>query len=276
MLRVCCVRHSFAIAWGAVACASLAAVPARSESSITACAGLRSFENVEVLSARDSATLRLKDGREVRLAGVIAANALDGDNDASARATDGLNALVAGKSLTLYGPKASDRYDHVIAQVAFRDDPTHWLQADLVSAGVVRVAPEMSGAPCAKPLLDLEAEARAGHKGLWREARFNIQDAENIDALTTATGRFAVVEGVVRRVGETSSRTYLDFGHRYNQDFSIMIPRSARAGFAAAGIDLKSLRGKRVRVRGVLFSSGGPAIEIRNPASLEIVAGGGT
>jgi hypothetical protein len=111
---------------------------------------------------------------------------------------------------------------------------------------------------------------------LWREARFAVEQAENIEALTTAMGRFTIVEGLVRRVGETSSRTYLDFGRRYNQDFSIMIPRSARAGFAAAGIDLKSLRGKQVRVRGVLFSSGGPAIEIRNPASLEIVAGGGT
>jgi endonuclease YncB( thermonuclease family) len=276
VLRVCCVRHSFAIAWGAVACASLAAVPARAENSIVSCIETDSSENVEALSARDGATLRLKDGREVRLAGIIAANALDGDSNASVRAMDGLNALVAGKSLILYGPKASDRYGHVVAQVAFRDDPAHWLQADLVSAGIVRVTPEMSGASCAKSLLDLEAEARAGHKGLWQEAHFNIQGAENTDALTAATGRFAVVEGVVRRVGETSSRTYLDFGRRYNQDFSIMIPRSARAGFAAAGIDLKSLRGKRVRVRGVLFSSGGPAIEIRNPASLEIVAGGGT
>jgi endonuclease YncB( thermonuclease family) len=276
MLRVCCVRHSFAIAWGVVACASLAAAPVRSESSIAACAGTRSIENVESLLARDGTTLRLKDGREVRLAGVVAANALDGDSNAAARATDGLNALTAGKSLTLYGPKARDRYGHLVAQVAFRDDARHWLQADLVSAGTVRVAPEMSGAACAKPLLDLEAEARAGHKGLWQEARFGVEQAENIEALITAMGRFAVVEGVVRRVGETSSRTYLDFGRRYNQDFSIMIPRSARAGFAAAGIDLKSLRGKRVRVRGVLFLSGGPAIEIRNPASLEIVAGGGT
>ncbi len=52
--------------------------------------------------------------------------------------------------------------------------------------------------------------------------------------------------------------------------------KAARAGFAAAGVELKALRGKHIRVRGVLFSSGGPAIEIRKPASLEILAGGGT
>ncbi len=272
--RVCCVRHSFAIAWGAVACASLAVSPACVEDLLAACAGSHFSENVEALSARDGTTLRLKDGREVRLAGVIAGNALDGDNNGVA--AERLNALVAGKSLSLYGPKASDRYGRLVAQVAFRGDPSRWLQADLVSAGAVRVAPETGDEPCAKPLLNLEAEARAGQKGLWQEARFRIEQADDLESLTAAMGRFAIVEGVVRRVGETSSRTYLDFGRRYNQDFSIMIPRSARARFAAAGIDLKRLRGQRIRVRGVLFSSGGPAIEIRDPASLEIVAGGGT
>jgi len=72
--------------------------------------------------------------------------------------------------------------------------------------------------------------------------------------------------------GETASRTYLDFGRRYTEVFIIIIPRAARATFTAAGIDLKTLHGKCVRARGVLFSSGRPAIEIREPASLEIIA----
>ena len=66
------------------------------------------------------------------------------------------------------------------------------------------------------------------------------------------------------------------FGRRYREDFTIIIPRAARAEFRAAGLDLKALRGKRIRGRGVLFSSGGPAIEIRKPASIEIIQGGRT
>ncbi|HVT55334.1 MAG TPA: thermonuclease family protein, partial [Xanthobacteraceae bacterium] len=202
----------------------------------------------------------------------VAANDLDGDKAAAARATENLNTRIAGKALTLFGREGTDRYGRVVAQVALKD--AGWLQAALISDGSLRVAPEASEISCAEPLLGLEAKARAAGKGLWHEAAFGVEQAGDIESLTQALGRFAVVEGVIARVGETKSRTYLDFGRRYSRDFSIMIPRSARAGFAAAGIDLKRLRGRHIRVRGVLFSSGGPAIEIRKPASLEILGDG--
>ncbi len=109
-----------------------------------------------------------------------------------------------------------------------------------------------------------------------QQARNFQMAADDLAGLNAATGRFAVVEGVVHHIGETASRTYLDFGRRYTKDFTIVVPRAARRSFAAAGIDLKSLRGQKVRVRGVLFSSGGPAIEIRKPASLELLKDRGT
>jgi endonuclease YncB( thermonuclease family) len=279
MLGVCGVHHRFAIAWAAVACALLAAAPfsANAADPIASCPEAMRYEDVAAASARDGTTIRLVDGREVRLAGVAGASEIDGDAEASAKTTAKLHSLVAGKSLSLYGPKnLVDRYGRIVAQVALAGDGAQWVQGDLVSDGLLRVAPETSEIPCARPLLDLEAEARTGRKGLWQETRFAVEQAENIAALTAASGRFTVVEGIVRHIGETSSHTYLDFGGRYNEDFSVVIPRRARAGFAAAGIDLKNLRGKRVRVRGVLFQSGGPAIEINAPASLELVAGGST
>lgn len=278
--KVCRVRLEFAIAWAAIACVSSAAVPepARALDALSVCPEASIvFENAEAGHASDGATFRLADGREVRLAGVAAVGAMDGDAEASKRATAALDALVAGKRVVLHGRAGlADRYGKLIAQVFVSGEGASWLQADLVSAGVLRVAPEISEVACAMPLLNLEARAREAGKGMWQEARFAIEQADHIEALSAAAGRFAVVEGVIRRVGETSSHTYLDFGRRYNEDFTIMIPRSARAGFAAAGVELKALRGRHVRVRGVLFSSGGPAIEIRKPASLEILAGGGT
>jgi hypothetical protein len=77
----------------------------------------------------------------------------------------------------------------------------------------------------------------------------------------------------VQRVGESGGRTFLDFGRRYTQDFTIVVPRASQSAFQAAGIDLKAMRGKRVRVRGVLYSFGGPAIEARLPAALEVLDG---
>jgi endonuclease YncB( thermonuclease family) len=253
-------------------------LPACATEVMGGCAEARAvLETVLVSNAHDGATLRLADGRELRLAGVVAANALDGDAAAAAQATDALNQIAAGKSLTLYGGEGvRDRYGRLVAQAVLAGNDARWLQADLVAAGWLRVAPEASALPCAYSLLDAENKARAARKGLWREARFAVIAADDLAALNAATGRFAVVEGVVHHIGETASRTYLDFGKRYRKDFTIVIPRAARRGFAAAGIDLKSLRGQRVRVRGVLFSSGGPAIEIRQPASLELLKDRGT
>lgn len=277
---VCRVRLEFAIAWAAIACVSSMAVPnpARALDALSACPEAAAIsENAEAAHASDGTTFRLADGREVRLAGVAAVGTMDGDLEASARSTAALDALVAGKRVALHGRAGlTDRYGKLIAQVSVSGEGARWLQADLVSAGALRVAPETSEIACAMPLLDLEARAREAGKGMWQEARFAVERADHIEVLSAALGRFAVVEGVIRRVGETSSHTYLDFGRRYNEDFTIIIPRSARAGFAAAGVELKALRGSHVRVRGVLFSSGGPAIEIRKPASLEILAGGGT
>jgi endonuclease YncB( thermonuclease family) len=231
----------------------------------------------EAAGARDGATLRLADGREVRLAGVIAANDLDGDQAAAARATAALDRLVAGKRILLYSvPDAADRYGRIRAQVALADEDGAWVQGLLVANGMLRVGPEEGTPACAESLIAHERAARAANAGLWTEPRFSVESADHLAALNAAIGRFAVVEGTVARIGETPSRTYIDFGRRYSEDFTIIIPRDARAEFRAAGIDFNALRGKRVRGRGVLFSSGGPAIEIRKPASIEMIQGGGT
>jgi hypothetical protein len=93
--------------------------------------------------------------------------------------------------------------------------------------------------------------------------------------LNAAAGRFAVVEGTVTRVGEAGGRLFLDFGRRYMEDFTLVVSRGARPTFEKAGVDLKALKGKKVRARGVLFPWGGPAIELRKPAALELVEGEG-
>lgn len=231
--------------------------------------------SLDATNARDGATFRISDGREVQLAGVIAANNLDGDPAARQRAMSALDRLVGGKHVLLYAAsEAADRYGRLIGQVALAGEGATWVQGSLVSEGMLRVGPEAGEPACTEALIVRERAARAARTGLWNESGFAVESADNLAALNAALGRFAVVEGRVTRVGETAAKTYLDFGRRYNEDFTIIVPREARAEFRAAGVDLKALRGKRVRGRGVLFSSGGPAIEVRKPASIEIVQGG--
>jgi endonuclease YncB( thermonuclease family) len=261
---------------GLTALANLALNSARADA-WPACAGTSTSPSThEAAGARDGATLRLADGREVRLAGVIAANDFDDDPGAVEQATAALDRLVAGKRVLLYSlAGAGDRHGRILAQVALADD-SGWVQGLLVAGGMLPVGPEAGEPACSELLIAHERAARAANAGLWTKRDFSVESADNIAALNAAIGRFAVVEGRVIRVGETPSRTYIDFGRRYREDFTIIIPREARAGFRAAGIDLSALRGKLVRGRGVLFSSGGPAIEVRKPASIEIVQGSGT
>jgi endonuclease YncB( thermonuclease family) len=240
------------------------------------CAG-EPFAAAQVLRARDGATIELADGREVRLAGVVAPAILDGDAAAAERAAIALHALTAGRSVTLFGLAATpDRYARLRAQVAVDGNVAHWVQAVLVRAGVLRVAPGTGDPDCAAGLLREEREARANRAGLWGDRRFGVQEAGDTAALLAATGRFAVVEGTVERVGQGTASLFLDFGTRYREAFTVVIPRGARAAFAAAGVDPHSISGKRVRARGVIYSWGGPALELRTPAALELVEADGT
>lgn len=251
-------------------CAVLVA-PAAQGQTLAGC-GAKSFATGLVLRARDGATLELADGREVRLAGVVAPVGLDGDPVAAERATVALHALAAGHGVTLLGRAGSaDRYARIPAQVIVAGDADRWIQAALVRAGAVRVAPGAGDPDCAASLLREEQPARTARSGLWGDPRFGVQEASDAATLLAAAGRFAVVEGFVERIGQSGASLFLDFGQRYRDAFTIVIPRGVQAAIAAAGIDPRGLSGKRVRARGVIYSRGRPALEIRTPAALELL-----
>ena len=254
-----------------------AAIAAAAENPLSACkdAG-EAFTTVEAVGARDGATVRLADGRELRIVGVVAPNELDGDDTAMRRATQALDGLVVGKRLALYGkPDNKDRYGRLVVQAALVDEP-RWIAAELVARGELRVAPETGAPACTESLLVHERAARTAGLGVWADSRFAVQDANALDALLAAAGRFAVIEGTVRRVGESGRRLFLDFGVRYSRDFTVVVPRTARAAFEAAGVDLKQARGKRMRARGVLYTWGGPALEVYGPAAIEFLPESGS
>jgi endonuclease YncB( thermonuclease family) len=234
-----------------------------------ACRGAATRAVVDAVGARDGATVRLNDGTELRLAGVIAPDELQGDGVAAKRATAALDALVAGRQLFLHSAKGDrDRYGRLVAHAAAVNE---WIQAALVRAGYVRVQPGSGDPDCAERLLPAEREARRQKRGLRGEASFPVWNANSIPDAEVTAGNFALVEAAVHRVGEAGGRIFLDFGRRYSEDFTIVIPREAQAAFVAAGVDLRSLSGRRVRARGVLFSWGGPAMELRIPAALELI-----
>ncbi len=225
---------------------------------------------VQIAEALDGASLKLSDGRLVRFANVIAPLPLDADRAAMQRSKEVLGEIANGKRATFYlSSEEKDRYGRISVQAVSIEDKI-WLEAELLRRGSVRVFPA-AGEKCVKALLGFEAVARSARTAIWNEAKFGVMDAHNEAALLAADGRFAVVEGTIRRVGEARRRLYLDFGRRFKEDFTIIVPDSVRKSLTGQGSDPKSWRGKRVRVRGILFSWGGPAMEINRAQAIELL-----
>jgi micrococcal nuclease len=226
--------------------------------------------SVRIAEAVDGSSLKLADGRIVRLANVIAPLPIDGDKEALAQAKKFLGEIVNGKDATLFlSSETKDRYERISGHTVLIEGKL-WLESELLSRGLARVY-LVANDKCAKVLLQYEAKARDARLGFWKEQKFAIFDAEAVDALLAAEGRFAVVEGTIRRVGEAKGRIYLDFGRRFTEDFTIIVPDTIRKALAAQGSDPKSWRGKRIRVRGILLSWGGPAIELNLAQAIELL-----
>ena len=271
--RHCRGAQVFAFMWFVGA---LAVAPA-SAAGFAGCRGLgQPFAIAEAAGARDALTIRLADGREVRLAGIAVPADFTGTAESARRAIAALDAMVAGRRVALHGAaQTTDRYGRLVAQVTVIGATELWPQGELLLAGMAYASPESATSDCATALVERENAARRMRAGLWRDEAFAVKSASATQSLRDSAGGFAVIEGTVLRVGEAGGRLFLDFGRHYSRDFSLVVPREAQAGFAKAGLDLRGLSGKRVRVRGVLFDRGGPAMELRTPAALEIIGTGG-
>jgi endonuclease YncB( thermonuclease family) len=213
-----------------------------------------------VASIRDGRTLRLADGREVRLA------AIEAPADAAA-----LAALAQGRTLTLKaGSEAGDRYGRVVA-FAVPADGTQSLQESLLAAGQARVSTRIGAKSCAAALLTIERQARAARRGLWADPNFAPLPADDYRRLRAETGKFVLVEGRVLSVHESGATIYVNFGRRFTRDLSLTILRRLRAGFTAAGIEPGTLEGRHVRVRGWLERRRGPIIAVDAPEQIEVI-----
>jgi endonuclease YncB( thermonuclease family) len=206
----------------------------------------------------DPRTFRMDDGREVRLAGIeTIAN------------TATLSALIAGRDVTLRGETdAPDRYGRQPAFV-FADSAGTPVQSLLLSQGDALVSGAIADKACAAELAAAEAAARGAKRGIWANPAV-IKNAESPGDILTRIGQFTVIEGKVLSVRQAGAVTYINFGRRWTRDFAVTISRRVMPTFEAAGISLKSLENKRIRVRGFIEARGGPRIEALLAGQIEL------
>jgi micrococcal nuclease len=235
-------------------------------------------ETGTVADVLDGDTLKLADGRIVRLIGAKAPKpplGWRGDDPWPLvdDARDALSALASGKPVELrFGGRREDRHGHLLAQVFVGEGENRlWLQDELITKGLARVYSFADNRACVAELLAREAEARAKRIGVWGAYVYRIEPARDAKRLGRLIHSYQLIEGTVVAVGEGGGRLYLNFGPDWRSDFTVSIDRKNMNDFAAAGIDLKSLAGRRLRARGFLAWRAGPMIEATHPEQIELL-----
>lgn len=223
---------------------------------------LEAIGTVQARAAIDGRTVSLSDGRELRLAGIEVART----------AASALDQALLGRELALFrlGPDR-DRYGRIVAVVIPQGGGIDQsVQRALLAQGHARVSGNLDDLQCVASLYEAEREARAASLGIWAEPHYVLRSAGNPEEIQKVLGEFAVVQGKVLSVREAGATIYVNFGRRFTEDFTVTIPKREERKFASAGLELKKLEGRTVRIRGVVEERGGPWIEALHPGQIEI------
>jgi len=219
-----------------------------------------------VAAVVDMRSLRLDDGREILLAGIERGGA---DRTSGRTALTG---IALGREVTLHGnDDVPDRYGRQTAFV-FVAGSQHSIQSELLRRGEALATIDIADKNCAAALAAAERAARDAKLGIWAQPSV-IKNAESSGDILAAIGHFTVVEGRVRSVRQAGGLTYLNFGQNWTRDFAATIPRRIVPAFENASLGPKSLENKRIRVRGIVSSRGGPRIELLRVGQVEVLGG---
>ncbi|MEA1649248.1 thermonuclease family protein [Nitrospirillum sp. BR 11164] len=236
-----------------------------------------------VIGVLSGDTVTLRDGRVVRLAGILAPKTgvskaprtahVEGSQDEIAgraawplaeESRHALEALVLNRTVSLMlGGVDHDRYGRVLAHLMVRDGRRLvWVQDALLRRGWVELAPHPDAPKGLAALRRAEDHARDGQLGLWADGFYAVRDP---DTVFRAQGRYAVVTGRVLDAADARDRVYLNFGADRRTDFTVEIDRRDMAAFRARHLDPLDLKDRAVEVRGWVEEHNGPMIRVTNP-----------
>ncbi|BAU92235.1 hypothetical protein MPPM_3630 [Methylorubrum populi] len=144
------------------------------------------------------------------------------------------------------------------------------LAGGLVAAGLAYADPGEAETLCRPALRTLEEAPRAAGLGVWAGGSLAATD---VAAVSARAGRFAVIEGRILHVGERSARTYLDFARRGEQGLTVTVQKRTWRTLSEHGLSAATLKGRLVRIRGMIEIGRGPLIDLAGIESIEVVEG---
>lgn len=214
--------------------------------------------------------LRLADGGVVRLAGIRVPGDAGGEVGTlplAERARAELSRLLDGRSIRVAAAEVRhDRYGRLVAQVERSDGL--WLQGALLERGLVQVQTRPGEVARAERMLAIERAARDERRGLWGDDAFGAREAGALDG---DPGSFQIVHGRVVRVAPTKRFVYLNFGADWRRDFTVRVAKALVRSLTESGLDVTTLAGRRVEIRGLVLEAGGPLIELSHAEQMQVL-----
>ncbi|WP_027174478.1 DNA-binding protein [Methylobacterium sp. 10] len=171
------------------------------------------------------------------------------------------------RALTLVPRGEIDRWGRVHVDAAVSGEAID-LAGGLIEAGLAYADAGERDTLCRPALLTLESGARSATRGLWQAG---VRDGRDGAALREATGHFIVAQGRVVNVGERPARTYLDFARRGEDGLTVTVSKRTWRRLRERGLSAATLRGRIVRVRGIVEAWRGPTLDIASADMIEVL-----
>ncbi|MBI1195326.1 MAG: thermonuclease family protein [Gammaproteobacteria bacterium] len=237
-----------------------------------ACPQPRIDETAKVAYVYDGDTVRLKDGRHIRLIGINTPELAHKskhrptseptqDEPLARKARQAVIRLLgdSGKIGLQFGEDREDRYHRALAHIFLADGSSleiHLLEAGL--ATTIAIPPNIARLDC---YLVAERQARKSGLGIWRDPYYRPLAAASV---TSGNRGYHRVRGIVEHVGRSRKSVWLDF----TGGFSARIPLKDLTYFG--GIRPEHWLKREITVRGWISSYRGEALmTIRHPAQIE-------
>jgi endonuclease YncB( thermonuclease family) len=247
-----------------------------------ACPSSQLDEIVRVSYVHDGDTIRLADGRKVRLIGINAPELARDDTPEQAFALEARDALKAAISShnnrvgLIYGTDQHDRYKRTLAHL-FTPDGIN-LQAQLLLQGMAAAITHPPNIAYSECYARQEKSARCQGLGIWSNPGQAILDVTELDAVSRG---FRLVTGKVEHISQTGkgirifmSELMLDIHDENLADFDQAALLSLRGKQLTARGWLQPKRGNQTKMKPGSGSKARYYMRIRHPSSIEITPPG--
>jgi hypothetical protein len=224
--------------------------------------GPERLDRAVITAVTDDGAIRLAGGESLGLAGLDAAEV------AAALAT----ILSFGDRIAFGALDVRlDRWNRMPSLVFLLPDGNEpiFLQGLLLRQGKARLRPAGLPGDCAALLAAEEAKGRAARAGHFAGAAAALPAGTRPSDGSALAGRFIVIEGRLRRLGEGRRQLFLDFSGRRDEGFLVTVDKRLERRFREAGLDLRRLPGATLRVRGVTDARDAARLRLTEPVQIE-------